>query len=356
MNEGLLKKIEDKAQIIDYIIDPVILINKENLLINFFNYESEIFFSISREKIANKHINFLFGKSSSITDYIKYSLKKNGVYKFNDLYINFGKGYNNYNIEIVNNEDLNFIIIIIKVQDKVKKNNEVKTDLLYLDETLEMIAHELKNPLSSIRGAAQLTQKSDVVDVELIEIIIKECDRIKKLIDSFQINLDKDFSQKTINIHKTLRYVIKKNKLKCSESINYIEEFDPSLPNININELNIIQVFDNLISNSIDSLKKRNDERFIKIITRFKSGSIRSIPNLKNKVYKSFIQIIFEDNGEGIDSEIIQKIFHPFFTTKTNGKGIGLYLVRKIITQMGGSIDLFDKKSTTQFIIHLPII
>ena len=59
MNEGLLKKFEDRAQIIDYIIDPVILINKENLLINFFNYESEIFFSISREKIANKHINFL---------------------------------------------------------------------------------------------------------------------------------------------------------------------------------------------------------------------------------------------------------------------------------------------------------
>ena len=78
MNEGLLKKFEDRAQIIDYIIDPVILINKENLLINFFNYESEIFFSISREKIANKHINFLFGKSSSITDYIEYSLKKNG--------------------------------------------------------------------------------------------------------------------------------------------------------------------------------------------------------------------------------------------------------------------------------------
>ena len=355
MNEDLLKKVEGSAQIIDYIIDPVILINKENLLINFFNYESEIFFSISRKKITNKHINFLFEKSSLIADYIEYALKKNGVYKFNDLYINFGKGYNNYNIEIVNNEDLDFIIIIIKVQDKVKKKNEVKTDLLYLDETLEMIAHELKNPLSSIRGAAQLTQKSDVVDVELIEIIIKECDRIKKLIDSFQINLDRGFSQKTINIHKTLRYVIKKNKLKCSQSINFIEEFDPSLPYLKLNELNIIQVFDNLISNSIDSLKK-NDESFIKIITRFKSGSIRSIPSIRNKVYKSFIQIIFEDNGEGINSEIIQKIFHPFFTTKKNGKGIGLYLVRKIITQMGGSIDLFEKKSTTQFIIHLPII
>ena len=132
------------------------------------------------------------------------------------------------NIDIVNSEKLDFLIICIKIKKNlINRNNE---DDLFFENLFSILCHELKNPLSSIKMASQLLEKKKI-DNELTEIIINECNRIRDLIDSFQVNvIEEQLIDEKINVHEIIRYVIKKLKLKDLKKIQIIEEFDPSLP------------------------------------------------------------------------------------------------------------------------------
>lgn len=339
-------------QIIDYIIDPIITINKSSHIIQYVNYEAESFLKKSREFLIRKHLNDFFIKSSVLIDSIQKSLLQFGNYIFSDVEI-FVNGKNKIvNIEIINNEKLDYLIIVLKLKKNiVQKNNE--DDLFFLDNVFSILCHELKNPLTSIRLASQLLEKKES-DNELTEIIVKECDRIKNLVDSFQINLNADkIENKKYNIHEIIRYVLKKLELKNLRGIKIIEEFDPSLPELSINKNNLIIVMDNIIDNSLNALK--SVDGYIKIKTSFVFKGLRKIPGIKSDSKNNYIKIIIEDNGDGINELDLKSIFYPFFSTRIDGKGIGLFLVKKLIKHFGGSIIARSDKNITQFEILLPV-
>ena len=339
-------------QIIDYINDPVFTINKKSLKIEYLNYEGESFFKKSKDSLIKKNLNNIFRKTSVFDDLVKKSLMQFGNYIFNDVELLVEKKSKLVNIDMINSEKLDFLIICIKIKKNliIEDNDD---DLFFFDNLFSILCHELKNPLSSIKMASQLLEKKKI-DNELTEIIINECNRIRDLIDSFQVNINEEqLTDEKINVHEIIRYVIKKLKLKDLKKVQIIEEFDPSLPLISLSKNNLIIILDNLIENSINFRNSINS--YIKIKTSFVFRGFKKVPSIKFNSKNNYIKIIVEDNGTGIAKSDLKSVFYPFFTTRKEGKGIGLFLVKKIIKHFGGIISVSSDTKITQFEILLPV-
>ena len=340
--------------IVDNLLDPIITFKKKSKIISFINYEAEFFLEKSRNSIIGLEIDKVFFSDSPIQDFIVTSLLQEGnyIYKDTKILLSENKSYV-LDVEIINNNKLDDLIIILKNHRLRIGRKSFDSDSYFLDQTLSLLGHEIKNPLSSIKVSAQIIQqKYKNIDNELTEIIINECDRVNQLINSFQLNLS-DLSTKNnkINIHEPLRYVLKKINLKKHKNISIIEQFDPSLPEVEFEKNNLIMIFENLLNNSFQAIG--NKKGYIKIKTSFEHQGNKSFPGASKRYLNNFINIIVEDNGSVIDDK--EKIFYPFFTTKKEGKGIGLFMVKKLINHFNGLIFVDSDDTKTQFKIFLPI-
>ena len=220
----------------------------------------------------------------------------------------------------------------------------------------QILAHEVKNPLAGIRGAAQILEKNiESNEIVMTDLIINEVDRIKRLVDNLQVfDASIPIDLKPINIHSILRHV-KEVMINSSEKkIKIIEEFDPSIPDVIGNEDQLIQVFINLIKNSIEAFSdESNSDNEIILSTNYEHGFIVKEKLSEEKV-KLPIKVSVIDNGPGIPASISNEIFQPFVSTKKIGQGgLGLSIVSKIISDHNGTIELDLTDQGTKFIIRL---
>ncbi len=220
-----------------------------------------------------------------------------------------------------------------------------------------ILAHEIKNPLSAIRGAAQLIgRKLDDSDKALTTLIATEVDRIAKLVDRMQsLGREKPDPVKPCNLHEVIRRAITVVESQDDNDIVVEEEFDPSLPPVLGNEDALVQVLINLITNARDACRDSNNTRIV-IRTRFVSGLVLTAMRLGRPV-RLPIELRVSDNGPGIDPSVRDHIFEPFVSSKKNGQGLGLALVNKLVRDMNGRITLErdDALHWTHFRIHLPV-
>ena len=140
---------------------------------------------------------------------------------------------------------------------------------------------------------------------------------------------------------------------KLDKNIKIYENFDPSLPLVKVDKNSMIQVFDNLLLNSVEAFE--NSSPYIRITTKFLFGQSIKIPNVKDNFKKNFLQIVIEDNGKGIAKNDLEKVFIPFYSKKKNGTGVGLFLVKKIINYHSGQIFIKSDNDCTKVYIKLPL-
>lgn len=224
----------------------------------------------------------------------------------------------------------------------------------------EIMAHEIKNPLAGIRGAAQLlARRVDERDRALTDLITGEVDRIAGLIERMQ-----KLSGRTTppvepcNLHEAARRAIDVLDAANGEQprrFRLVEEFDPSLPPVLGSADGLVQVMINLLSNAAEACQDAEEPR-VTIRTRFASGLQLQIGEA-NAPLRLPIEVRVSDNGPGIDPPMRDHIFEPFVTTKKSGQGLGLPLVRKLVRDMNGRIthDRDDEAGLTHFRIHLPL-
>lgn len=211
-----------------------------------------------------------------------------------------------------------------------------------------MIAHELKNPLAGIKGAAQLL-RDDVESAEglaLIELISSEIDRIRRLADRMEkLGDDDPASTQRVNIHEVLRQS-RRVLQSANPNVVFAERYDPSIPHASGDPDTLMQAVLNLIKNAIESAGEHGQ---VRLETSHRVGvrggkSSRHLP----------IQIRIIDNGPGISKEMLPQIFQPFVTTKPEGQGLGLALVSKVAAAHEGLVEVESVPGRTVFTLLLP--
>jgi two-component system nitrogen regulation sensor histidine kinase GlnL len=217
-----------------------------------------------------------------------------------------------------------------------------------------MLAHEVKNPLSGIRGAAQLLEQTvGDSDRQFTRLICEETDRICALVDRMSAFADESVpAHDAVNIHEVLERVQSIAAAGFARHVAFTNEYDPSLPPVYGNRDQLIQVFLNLVKNAAEAVSADGGE--IHLATAFRGGMSLALPGGERRVQLPLL-VTIGDNGTGIPDGIARHMFDAFVTGKAGGTGLGLALVAKIVNDHGGAIEFTTRPGSTVFRTLLPI-
>ncbi len=215
------------------------------------------------------------------------------------------------------------------------------------------LAHEIKNPLSGIRGAAQLIEEGTGSEhAELTGLIRDEADRLCALIDRMELFTDtRVLERNAVNIHEVLDHVRGLAHAGFARSIKFEEHYDPSLPQVSGRRDHLVQIFLNLVKNAAEACPDSGG--LIALSTAFRSDVRIAAPGGAGRRHVP-IEVGIEDNGSGIPDHVRERLFEPFVTTKPGGSGLGLALVAKFVADHGAAIECEARPRGTLFRVRLP--
>ncbi len=351
--------------VIDNLHSAVIIIG-ENLQIICMNPAAEMLFHISNARASKKNIRELVINEHEFFDRLERSIISSHPYTVyeDQLLLHHHKTVDvDYSVSPIQyQEEGDFLLlefIRLKTLHKLSHEDSILSQHEASKSLLRGLAHEIKNPLGGIRGAAQLLEReiknisdSNSDTPQLTQIIINEADRLKNLLDRM-VGPKNIPTKSDVNIHKILEHV---RQLVLAENnlLTIAADYDPSLPDLYADESMMVQVILNITRNAVTALDLKNTKQPENKKIIFKTRAQRNC-KIGSHTYPLVARIDISDNGNGVSKELQEKIFMPMITGHAEGTGLGLSIAQTLIQQHNGLIEFTSVPGETTFTLLLPL-
>jgi two-component system nitrogen regulation sensor histidine kinase GlnL len=351
-----------QKRLLDNLSTAVILLD-DKLAITYLNPSAEVLFETSMKSIIEQKFDHIFYENENTEAELFRALKtghpftkREATIRSHTLSQNDGQLTVNYCVSVIQDPgERNFLLLEFQSLDRLLKinrdeallNNQQATKAL-----LRGMAHEVKNPLGGIKGAAQLLLRElkDSSQHEYIHVVIEEADRLKNLVDRM-------LGPRTIpdikeqNIHEILEHVCHIINADSGHQVSIIKDYDPSIPDIWVDRDQMIQASLNILGNAHQALFEshtKNPKIIIRtrILRQFTIGAHH---------HRMVVKIDFIDNGPGVPEDIKETLFYPMISGRAQGTGLGLSIAQSILNQFDGLIECQSEVGETIFSILLPI-
>ena len=336
-----------------------VLAIKRDSSIAYMNGAAEQFFEQGATGLRGRRLNQLLPTDSPLFSLIAQSIATQTSVAEYDVSISFPRGRpRNVAITAAPMMDGSSLTVVSLHEQSIARrtNNQIahRNAARSVTGLAELLAHEVKNPLSGIRGAAQLLEGAVVEpeDINLTRLICEETDRICDLVDRMGLFSDEELNRSAVNIHLVLDRVRRVAQAGFGRHVEFVENYDPSLPAVYGNADQLIQVFLNIVKNACEAVPRTNGK--ITITTSFQHGIRLALPGGTSRVQLPLI-VSVQDNGKGIPEEVAANLFDPFVTSKADGSGLGLALVAKVMGDHGGIVEFETSEEGTEFRLRLPM-
>ncbi len=347
--------------VLDALPSPIIVVDGAGR-ITYANAAAEEFFATSAATLTRFGLDDIVPFSSPLNDLIEHArLDQSSI---NEYGVSIGTprsgGERRIDIQVAAMPERpgNVVLVLQKrsMAQKIDRQLTHRAAARSVTGMASMLAHEIKNPLSGIRGAAQLIEPTlSEDDRPLAGLICAETDRIRDLVDQMEVFSDeRPIERAPVNIHDVFDQV---KMLACSgfaRDITIRENYDPSLPPVLGHRDQLVQVFVNLVKNAAEAIADAGGSGEITLQTAFRPGVRLTMPGTGERLSLP-LEISVHDTGPGIPEDIASALFDPFITTKANGKGLGLALVAKIVRDHGGIVECERKGHATVFRVLMPM-
>lgn len=354
----MTQDIDFYKQIVEGLTNAVLLLDSQ-LKVQYVNPMGEMLFDMSLKRMRGTDIDELFGHSDKLVGEIREAMASGNPFTQHDLELTL------LNRRIVNSDCV--VTPIQDLRDKTKSGNRIMLiELNSLNRGMKIsreenqfvhsnamramirgLAHEIKNPLGGLRGAAQLLERELESDdqKEFTNIIIGEADRLRNLVNRL-LGPNKPPQRETINIHEITEHVGQLIAVDKPENVEISHDYDPSIPDIEADRDQLVQAVLNIAMNALHAVGQKGN---IKFVTRAR----RQITIGQHR-HKLVCEIEIIDDGEGIPEDMIETIFFPMVTNRADGSGLGLSISQSLIQQHGGVIQCKSEPGNTVFRILLP--
>jgi two-component system, NtrC family, nitrogen regulation sensor histidine kinase GlnL len=350
------------AQILNALPHAVLAIAADGTIVDA-NAGAENFFDMGHAVLVRHRIGELLPFGSPLLALIEQVRTRQAAVKENRVDIGTPRlgPHRMVDIHVTPLSDLGDGVIVVleerTIADKMDRQMTHRGAARSVSALAAMLAHEIKNPLSGIRGAAQLLETAVTdEDRSLTRLICDESDRIVKLVDRMEAFSDfRPLERESVNIHAVLDHVKRVAQAGFARHIRFQENYDPSLPPLYGNRDQLVQVVLNLVKNAAEALGPDAVDGEIELSTAFRPG-VRLRTQGSPTPVSLPLEICVRDNGGGVPDDIRSHLFDPFVTTKTSGTGLGLALVAKIVGDHGGIVECESHPRRTTFRILMPML
>ena len=350
-NDGTIQ--QNAQTILDSLSSGIILLD-EHLLIVGLNPAAENILGISQHRAHGESLLQLVDDEPEMRDILARVVASGDLYA-NEMRLSPTEVHNDERIVDcrVSPIDVGDARLLVEITDVTRRTQISRENALLIQhgagrQMIRQLAHEIKNPLGGIRGAAQLLERQldSVEQREYTDVVISETDRLAALVDTL-LGPGGPPNKQPVNVHELLEYVIKLIEAEEQRALTIRREYDPGLPSIDLDRDQMVQAFLNLVRNAVAALEGHGTLTLrSRAVTNFTIGDTR---------HRVIATIEIEDDGPGIPADLQDSVFYPLVTSRPEGTGLGLPAAQELLSRHGGLIEFESRPGRTVFFVRIPL-